>query len=222
MYKYKLTYFNIEGLAEKLRLALKIGKIDFEDDRIDFHDWEDMKQNTPFGQLPILSVYNNEGYRTNVAQSSAILRYIGKKCGLYSDNDFEALKIDELICLQEDISSKIGVSMYIGMKPETYGYEKDISDDEKKLIQKKLREKLISDDGDLHKLLLIVDSKLNNYDFLLGNSPNIADCAFLPLFRQLRSGRLDYIPITLLDNYPNICNFEKNMMKLDAVKLHYS
>ena len=215
----KLTYFNIEGLAEKIRLALKIGKCEHEDIRINFNEWNGIKNNTPYGQLPMINV---DGIEEPIAQSGAILRYVGKKTNLYPNNDLEALYIDELVSLQEDISSKIGVSIYIGMKPETYGYPSDLSDDDKKIIQKTLRQNLANEDGDLHKFLNIVNNKLSKDKFFTGDSPTIADCAFLPLFRQLRSGRLDYLPTNILDKYTNICNFEYNMMNIPEVISHYS
>tara|TARA_B110001450_G_C17578115_1_gene463719 strand:- start:4 stop:657 length:654 start_codon:yes stop_codon:yes gene_type:complete len=215
----KLTYFNIEGLAEKIRLALKIGKCEHEDIRINFNEWNGIKNNTPYGQLPMMNV---DGIEEPIAQSGAILRYVGKKTNLYPNNDLEALYIDELVSLQEDISSKIGVSIYIGMKPETYGYPSDLSDDDKKIIQKTLRQNLANEDGDLHKFLNIVNNKLSKDKFFTGDFPTIADCAFLPLFRQLRSGRLDYLPIWILNKYENICKFEDNMMNIPEVKLHYS
>jgi len=216
----KLTYFNIEGLAEKIRLALIIGKYEFEDIRINFDEWQSLKNNTPYGQLPILNLQNNNN---TYAQSNAILRYVGKITNMYSDNLLKSLEIDELISLQEDISSKISISIYIVMKPELYGYPADLSNEDKKIIQMSLRQKLACENGDLHKLLNFVNKKLNDShgDFLIGNYPTIADCAFLPLFRQLRSGRLDYLPTNLLDKYENICKFEKAMYNIPEVKLHY-
>lgn len=46
---------------------------------------------TPWGQLPLLEV---DGEKT-VAQSFAILRFVAKKCDLYSDDHLEAACIDE-------------------------------------------------------------------------------------------------------------------------------
>jgi hypothetical protein len=40
--------------------------------------------------------------------------------------------------------------------------------------------------------------------------------------RQLRSGRLDHLPITLLDKFPKIVAFENKMMAIPAVKTHYA
>eukprot|EP00292_Cryptomonas_paramecium_P029451 CAMPEP_0113719494 /NCGR_PEP_ID=MMETSP0038_2-20120614/35848_1 /TAXON_ID=2898 /ORGANISM="Cryptomonas paramecium" /LENGTH=44 /DNA_ID=CAMNT_0000647877 /DNA_START=41 /DNA_END=172 /DNA_ORIENTATION=+ /assembly_acc=CAM_ASM_000170 len=40
---YKLTYFNFAGAAEKARLAFKLGGIEFEDERIEFSAWPELK-----------------------------------------------------------------------------------------------------------------------------------------------------------------------------------
>jgi glutathione S-transferase len=51
----KLTYFDFHGgRGEPARLALSIGGITFEDDRVPFSDWERRKPDTPFGALPLL------------------------------------------------------------------------------------------------------------------------------------------------------------------------
>ena len=49
---------------------------------------------------------------------------------------------------------------------------------------------MCEDDGDLTKMLGMVESKLakSGTGFFVGDSPTIADCAFLPVVRQLRSG----------------------------------
>jgi glutathione S-transferase len=53
----------------QVRLALKIGGVEFDDDRIDFKDWPTIKPTTPFGQLPVMSV---EGAPEPIAQSGAM------------------------------------------------------------------------------------------------------------------------------------------------------
>lgn len=40
----KVTYFNVRGLGEPVRLLLKYGKIEFEDERIDNAKWPELKQ----------------------------------------------------------------------------------------------------------------------------------------------------------------------------------
>src|SRR5262245_15521888 len=66
----KLTYFDFHGgRGEPARLALSMGGIAFEDDRVPVSDWERRKPDTPFGALPSL-----EKDGQIVAQSNAINR----------------------------------------------------------------------------------------------------------------------------------------------------
>eukprot|EP00343_Euplotes_focardii_P006903 CAMPEP_0205818968 /NCGR_PEP_ID=MMETSP0206-20130828/1106_1 /ASSEMBLY_ACC=CAM_ASM_000279 /TAXON_ID=36767 /ORGANISM="Euplotes focardii, Strain TN1" /LENGTH=69 /DNA_ID=CAMNT_0053111915 /DNA_START=24 /DNA_END=229 /DNA_ORIENTATION=+ len=52
----KVTYFNLPGRAESLRLALSAAKISFTDERIEFKDWPALKPSTPWGSLPVLTL----------------------------------------------------------------------------------------------------------------------------------------------------------------------
>lgn len=67
---YKLTYFDIQGVAEKVRLAFVLNGIPFEDDRIKGAQWQEMKPNTKYGQLPELTINGGEP----IGQSGAMLR----------------------------------------------------------------------------------------------------------------------------------------------------
>merc|ERR1719343_1871628 len=69
----KLTYFDIEGVAEQCRLALVLSGTEFEDKRVVFSEWPAMKPTTPYGQLPLLQI-DDGPTRT---QSNAILRWAG-------------------------------------------------------------------------------------------------------------------------------------------------
>jgi glutathione S-transferase len=79
MPKLKLTYFDFHGgRGEPARLALSIGGIPFEDDRVAPSDWPARKADTPFGALPVLEVDGQA-----LAQSNAINRYVGTLTDLY-------------------------------------------------------------------------------------------------------------------------------------------
>ncbi|KAH9134525.1 hypothetical protein AeRB84_019722 [Aphanomyces euteiches] len=89
----KLTYFNLAGRAELTRLALYLGDIHFEDDRISMRRLKELKSSLPYGQLPVLTVDD-----TVMAQSHPIAKYAGTLSGLYpNDNPLDALKVDELL-----------------------------------------------------------------------------------------------------------------------------
>ena len=93
MPKLKLTYFDFHGgRGEPARLALSIGGIPFEDDRVPPSDWERRKPNTPFGALPLLEVDGQ-----TLAQSNAVNRYVGKLTDLYPTDAWQAALCDEVM-----------------------------------------------------------------------------------------------------------------------------
>ena len=103
MPKLKLTYFDFHGgRGEPARLALSIGDIPFEDDRVAPSDWTARKPDTPFGALPVLEVDGQ-----TLAQSNAINRYVGKLTDLYPSDPWQAALCDEVMEAVEDISTKL-------------------------------------------------------------------------------------------------------------------
>jgi len=91
MAEYKLTYFNIKALAEPIRFIFAYAGVEYEDNRIERENWPAVKENYPWGQLPVLQV----GEKT-LCQSNTIARYLAKKYKLVGDDDWEAAKMDEL------------------------------------------------------------------------------------------------------------------------------
>jgi len=99
--QYKLSYFDIRGLAEVPRLLLHAANVSFTDDRVTFSknadgtfnrgDWDTVRKPlTPYGQMPVLTLTDG----TQIAQSGAIIRYIAKHHGLNGANDTQAAQID--------------------------------------------------------------------------------------------------------------------------------
>jgi glutathione S-transferase len=102
-------YFDFHGgRGEPARLALSIGGIVFEDDRLQTSDWERRKGDTPFGALPVLEVDGQI-----VAQSNAINRYVGKLADLYPTDPWEAALCDEAMEAVEDITNKIAATLFL-------------------------------------------------------------------------------------------------------------
>jgi len=97
---YKLTYFDIRGLAELNRLVLTASGVNWTDDRIPFTkkadgsfdrgNWEsELKAKTPYGSVPVLT-YNG----VQIPQSAAIMRFVANKTGLAGSNEIETAQID--------------------------------------------------------------------------------------------------------------------------------
>ncbi len=91
MAQIKVTYFPGKGRAEPVRLALHVGGIEFEDERLGV---EAIKVRKGAGALqlhflPTMTV-DDDVY----AESGAMLRYAGKLSGLYLKCDKAAMKLD--------------------------------------------------------------------------------------------------------------------------------
>jgi glutathione S-transferase len=101
---YKLTYFNLTGLAESSRYLFHYCGTKFEDVRFEFDDWPEVKAEMPMGQVPVLEI---DGKKYN--QSRAIGRYLAKKCKLYGSDDIEALEIDGTVDTIDDLRQALGI-----------------------------------------------------------------------------------------------------------------
>ena len=104
--KPKLTYFNFPGRAEPIRQALRLGGIDFTDNRVEGKDWGALKNSTPWGAMPFLEIDGR-----TIAQSNNILRFVGRRTGLYPTSypaeEFAMAQIDELMDACEDTGAKL-------------------------------------------------------------------------------------------------------------------
>ncbi len=109
MPKLKLTYFDFHGgRGEPARLALSIGGIPFEDDRVAPSDWPARKADTPFGALPVLEVDGQ-----TLAQSNAINRYVGMLTDFYPSDAWQAALCDEVMEAVEDINTKLEGTFFL-------------------------------------------------------------------------------------------------------------
>ncbi|CAK1587226.1 unnamed protein product [Parnassius mnemosyne] len=107
MPKVTLTYFNVKGLGEGIRMLLAYGDQEFEDKRITKDEWPALKPKTPFGQLPVLEIDGKQ-----YAQCLAICRYLGHKYGLAGADIEEDFLIDQNIDFFTDIRLKAAGAHY--------------------------------------------------------------------------------------------------------------
>jgi glutathione S-transferase len=178
MKKLKLTYFDFDGgRGEPARLALHIGGIPFEDERISLKDWPQIRERTPFQALPILEVDGRV-----VAQSNSINRYVGKLAGLYPQDDWQALLCDEVMDAAEDIGTRIGNTI-------------DLPADAKQ----QAREELAAGRIPRHLEQLQARLKAAGGEYFADQRLTVADLKIYMLVRWLRSGALDHIPKDLVE-----------------------
>ena len=104
MPQYKIIYFNGRGRAEIARWIFKVAGVDFEDVRYEQEEWKSVKEklNTPFGQLPVLSI-DGQLY----GQSAAIGRYLAEKFGLAGKTDLDKLRADMIVHCMEDVAQAL-------------------------------------------------------------------------------------------------------------------
>ena len=154
-----------------------LGKIPFEDDRVVFQRWGELKPKTPFGQLPVMEV-DGETY----AQSGAMLQYAGKLAGLVPKDPKACLRVDEAIGLDEDLRGKIRPSVALSM-------DASVSPRAKKAKIAEMRKKLA--EKDIPYYMSHFDKMLENKEYLTGSKPTVADAQFVVTTRYLSGGILD-------------------------------
>jgi len=174
---YKLTYFDFDGgRAEPLRIAFHAAGIDFEDHRISFPEFGEMRGNWRFNAVPVLEI---DG--TVVTQSNAMNRYIGKMAGMYPTDDLQALYCDEVMDALEDLLHYI---------VQTFFLEGDELKD--------ARQKLV--DGRLSVFLKGLDELLarGGGEYFAGNELSMADLKTFVQIRSLCAGNLDHVPTDIV------------------------
>jgi len=177
MSSYELTYFDFDGgRAEPIRIAFHAAGIDFEDNRLSFPEFSEMRQSTRFNSVPVLEI---DG--AAVTQSNALSRYVGKMAGLYPEDELQALYCDEVMDALEDVLHYV---------VPTFGLQGD--------ELRKAREELA--DGWLTVYLRGLGELLarGGGEYFANNGLTVADLKAFVQTRWLRSGSLDHVPTDLV------------------------
>ena len=173
MSNYKLTYFDIDGgRAESIRISFHAAGIEFEDNRLSFQEFGELRESFPFNCVPVLEIDGQP-----VSQSNALSRFVGKKAGLYPEDEMQALYCDEALGAAEDLTNHIG---------RTMGLEGD--------ALKEAREQLVA--GWLTVFLKGLEGLLQRGggEYFADGRLTIADLKMFTLTGWLCSGMLDHIP----------------------------
>ena len=177
MTDYSLTYFDMDGgRAEPVRIAFHAAGIEFEDVRISFPQFGAMREELRFNCVPVLKIDD-----TVVTQSNAMCRFVGKKAGLYPEDDLQALYCDEAMGAVEDLLHSM---------VKTFGLEGD--------ALKAAREELV--DGWLTVFLKGMNELLERGgDYFADNRLTVADMKVSGITGWIMSGQLDHIPTDLIE-----------------------
>lgn len=198
----KLVYFDIDGArGEAARLAMAIGGVPFEDDRVKFADWESRKPGTPFGALPVLEIDGQA-----VAQSNGINRYVGKLAGLYPSDAWQAALCDEAMDAVEEISTRVWSTMPLPAA-EKKAQRESLAAGPLSYSLDRLQRRLVAQGGHY-----FADGRLT-----------VADLKVFVWIRHLGSGQLDHIPIDLPERVaPLLVEHHDRVTEHPAVKAHYA
>jgi len=184
----KLTYFDAPGRAEPIRLALRIAGLPFEDRRLKFPEFADLKARGafPLGSVPTLHVDGQV-----FTQTGAMLRFIARTGSgdLYPTDPANALIVDSALDTFNDTLSN-------ALLPSLY--ERDPS--------KKLELRKVFAAGPLPLACAYVEGLIARAEgpFLLGSQLTIADLVLALQVAQIERGGLDGIDATALDPFPGL------------------
>jgi len=192
MATYKLTYFDAPvSRGEECRLALHVAGVPFEDERLNRDQWSARKASTPFGALPVLTVDGRQ-----LAQSNAILRFIGSQHGLHPAEPFEAALHESVLCAVEDLRTR--------MMPINR-----IKDEAEK---KRARQEAAA--GYLQEWGAAVERQIGAGPYLAGAKLCVADLKLFVAAGAYLKGTIDYIPSDVFGVFPKLLRL------VDAVKQH--
>jgi len=212
--KIKLIYFNFPfWRAEISRISLFYGNIPFEDVRISSDDFAHVRTTgtlpdgtvIPTKALPCLSV---DG--VSFCQTGAIARFCGKLSGLYpNENNVNCALIDQVIDICTDMTNCISYPI----------------NTEGEASRKSFRESLFEKDGKLSKNLSSLESvveeqncKTKNALFFIGDNLSVGDLAIWGIVKWLKSGVIDFIPTSLINDYSHINGIFNTVSKIPKIK----
>ncbi|CAH8293090.1 unnamed protein product, partial [Schistosoma turkestanicum] len=92
-----ITYFNGRGRAESIRMTLVVAELDYEDERISFRDWPNIKPTIPGGRLPVVTITENDGQVKCMQESLAVARYLAIRNDMMGETDDEYYSVEKLI-----------------------------------------------------------------------------------------------------------------------------
>lgn len=199
-----LKYFPIAGAAEKVRLALWLADLPFDDVRVPMADWPALKAQTPYGQVPVMSIDGGP----YIAQSSAMLQHIGRLAPKLCPPE-RFLQVQEAIGLVEDFERAWRPCVSLALEPEALGYgitpataaftkgSAELKETTQALRQAFLAKELPKYCGFFAQMVV-----RSGGPFLCGDQPTLADCALAPALERFTLGFLDHIPTDSLAAYP--------------------
>ena len=188
----KLTYFNFNfWRMDILRLSLSYGRVPYELIQIKREEWPKVKNQFPFGQLPVMDL-NGKVY----GHTHSLAIFCATKANLYDKSEKNALIINQVLDWANDITIKIAPSIR----------EKNLEKAKKK------REFFIKNDLNIWFTFLedLLEKFSTNKKFFTDDF-SLADITAWRLIYWFKSGKLDQINKNFLDDFTVLKNYFDNI-----------
>lgn len=199
MTKPRLIYFDAPvSRGEECRLALYLAGIDFEDVRIKSAAWPAIKEQTPYGGLPVLELPGKPA----LAHTNAILVLIGRRHGLHPADDFEAARHEGMMQHVETLRAVVSPTLRM---PEA----------EKKAAREALVAEFLPAWGKA------AEKNILNAPFFGGDSLQVVDLKLHMAVRWFIGGKVDHIPATIFASYPRLIAIHDAVRDHPGVKAWY-
>ncbi|XP_041486062.1 hematopoietic prostaglandin D synthase-like [Lytechinus variegatus] len=173
---YKLTYFDVRGRGEIIRLVFAQAGVEYEDDRIVGSTWDSIKgdrKRFPMGCVPVLEV---DGMV--MIQSMAIARHLSKKYGLAGKDEKEMAVVDMVSDLCTDMLNEMFDLMF----------EKD-----EKRKEEMTTKFLKKSDTYMEAFTRCLQKNGDGTGYLIGDTVTLADLALFNLLEQLAAKYADML-----------------------------
>lgn len=201
MNKPKLTYFDAPvSRGEECRLALHLAGVAFDDNRISREAWIAMKPSSPFGSLPILELPG----KPPLAQSNAILGFIGRSHGLHPQDLFEAARHEAVMCHVEDLRAQVSPTIRISDAAE----------------KQKAREALVA--SYLPSWGERAEKQIGDGPFFAGGKLHVVDLKLFMAVRWFAGGNVDHIPATVFAGFPKLTRVYESVRDDARIKAWYA
>lgn len=173
MTKPILTYFDFSGSrGDECRLALAVAGVDFTDSRLTRDQWMAMKPTSPYGSLPTFEIPG----KPLLAQSNAILAYIGREWGLLPSDNLEAARHLAVMAYVEEMRGHMAPVMRIS-EPE-----------QKLAARQELATKY------LPTAAAYIEKQIVDGPFVGGAKISVADIKLYLIVRWVEAGTIDHVP----------------------------
>ncbi|MFN0248390.1 MAG: glutathione S-transferase family protein [Kofleriaceae bacterium] len=183
MTKPRLTYFDAAvSRGEECRLALHLAGVEFTDSRLHGAAWAELKLTTPFGSLPTLEFPG----KPVLAQSNAILVYVGREHGLHPSDAFEAARHEALMAFAEELRHHVSPVLRIKDEPDRTAKRTELA-----TIY-------------LPNWARFAERQLGDGPFVAGEKLHVVDVKLYMVMRWFISGTVDHVPTTVFEPFPKL------------------